>query len=72
MSLELAIVVPAYNEESNIGAILESLKALKSSVILIDDYSTDNTSKIASGYECTIIKNTSNMGYEASINSGLS
>lgn len=47
----VSIVIPAYNEESNIAATLESLVAQKTSkkfeVILVNNASTDNTKGVA-------------------------
>ncbi|MDP2874367.1 MAG: glycosyltransferase [bacterium] len=51
----ISVVIPAYNEEELIGKCLDSLVAQKTSeefeVILVDNNSTDNTSKIAESYQ---------------------
>ena len=41
-SNELAIIVPVFNEEKTINLILKRIKN-QGDVILIDDYSTDNS-----------------------------
>jgi len=53
---DVAIVVPAYNEESCIGKTIESLLKLdypkdKLKIIVVDDGSKDNTYEIAKRYE---------------------
>lgn len=65
-----AIVVPAYNEESTILALIHSLKEY-GRIIIVDDCSTDNTYKLAQTEFSTVIHNTSNLGYDKSLNLGI-
>jgi dolichol-phosphate mannosyltransferase len=44
--LTLALVVPAHNEALHIGAVLSSIPAWVSRIIVVDDASTDDTSAI--------------------------
>lgn len=51
----LSVLIPARNEESNIGALLEALLAQqfpgeKVEIIVIDDHSTDSTAAIAGSF----------------------
>ena len=48
----ISVVIPAYNEEERIEAVLKGLKKLKEvkEIIVVDDGSTDNTGKIAKKY----------------------
>jgi glycosyltransferase involved in cell wall biosynthesis len=57
--LELSVIVPARNEEANIGACLESLVAQSEEIfqlgrdwelIVVDDHSADRTAEIARGF----------------------
>jgi glycosyltransferase involved in cell wall biosynthesis len=53
-SPEVSIVIPARNEETNIGACLKSLIAQEGpafEIIVVDDSSTDRTSEIARSFE---------------------
>jgi glycosyltransferase involved in cell wall biosynthesis len=48
-SLRVSVVMPAYNEESIIGAILDRVRAVKEvdEIIVVDDGSKDNTPQVA-------------------------
>lgn len=57
-----AVVIPAYNEEPTIVAVVqETLKLLKS-VIIVDDGSTDRTKQVLQDLPVTIIQNNTNCG----------
>ena len=51
--MKASIVIPAYNEESGIGKVLDEIKALVKSqkldadIIVVNDGSTDKTAEIA-------------------------
>jgi biofilm PGA synthesis N-glycosyltransferase PgaC len=65
----ITVVVPAYNEESVIEQTLSSLARqtmLAESVIVVDDCSTDNTSRIAKSYKnVTVLRPPNNTGSKA-------
>ncbi len=42
----IAVVVPAYNEETQIGLVIESMPEFVDRIIIVNDCSTDNTSAI--------------------------
>jgi glycosyltransferase involved in cell wall biosynthesis len=70
-STHYAVVIPAYNEETTIVAVVqETLKYLKS-VILVDDGSTDRTKQVLQDLPVTIIQNNTNCGKAASLWKGL-
>lgn len=46
----IAVVVPAYNEESQIGMVIESMPEFVDRIIVINDCSKDNTAKVVAGY----------------------
>jgi len=47
MKDEIAVLIPAYNEEKNIGILVSKLKKNYSSIIVVDDGSTDRTNLYA-------------------------
>jgi glycosyltransferase involved in cell wall biosynthesis len=70
-------IIPAYNEENNIGYVLNAvMKAKQSSDILTDvlvvsDGSTDRTVDIAWSYGARVIELTKNMGKSYAMKTGL-
>jgi cellulose synthase/poly-beta-1,6-N-acetylglucosamine synthase-like glycosyltransferase len=72
----ITFLVPAYNEEKNIGKCLESILNLnypkdKLEVIVIDDGSTDNTAKIVKKFKGVKLIRQENQGKAAALNNGL-
>ena len=66
----IAILIPAFNEESTIGAVVR--KSLHyGQPFVVDDGSIDNTAKHAKENGAEIIKNKKNLGYDRSIIKGL-
>lgn len=81
MSKKLSIIVPVFNEENTIKEILKRINDaklpsnIKKEIIVIDDCSTDKTSKILKKIKdinFLYIKHTKNMGKGTAIQSGLS
>jgi len=77
----LSIVIPAYNEERAIGAVLERMRAVGPAlqeagftdweVIVVDDGSRDRTAEIVSAYpEVRLIRHPVNRGYGAALKTG--
>lgn len=78
----LSIVIPAWNEEAGIGAIVTRTLAARSQimaqsgvagveVIVVDDGSRDRTAEIARGFaEVRVISHPANRGYGAAIKTG--
>jgi glycosyltransferase involved in cell wall biosynthesis len=78
----LSIVIPAWNEEAAIAAIIERTLAARDAirrdtgvadveVMVVDDGSTDRTAAIAGGYpEVQVVRHGRNLGYGAAIKSG--
>lgn len=46
----VAVVVPAYNEETQIGMVIETMPDFVDRIIVINDCSKDNTAKVVAGY----------------------
>lgn len=71
---EVLIIIPAYNEEENIGRFLDSLKvskvAQKADILVVNDASRDRTAEIASQKGVKVITQVYNMGYGAALQLG--
>jgi glycosyltransferase involved in cell wall biosynthesis len=70
---KLSVIVPAYNEESGIGAVLEDLLSVipQAEIIVVDDGSSDETASRAMSYEnVSVIHHSFNRGYGAAIKTG--
>lgn len=70
-----SVVIPAYNEETGIGPLLDKMKGMglleKYEVIVVDDGSTDDTAAIVLKYPVRLIKHNVNKGYGASLKTGI-
>jgi glycosyltransferase involved in cell wall biosynthesis len=66
------IVMPAHNEESSIGHVLDALKAEGyTHVIVVDDGSEDKTAEVARKRGAVVISHPKNMGLGAALRTGL-
>ncbi|BAU29707.1 glycosyl transferase family 2 [Aneurinibacillus soli] len=66
------IVIPSFNEEQNIGKVLQGLLAmkLKADILVVDDGSRDRTAMAASTYPVKVISHPYNLGYGAALQTG--
>ena len=60
--MKASVILPAYNEERNIGAVLDKLAKTNYEIIVVDDGSKDRTSEIAKKYGCICLRLNKNMG----------
>ncbi|MDD2702678.1 MAG: glycosyltransferase family 2 protein [Candidatus Omnitrophica bacterium] len=68
------IVIPAHNEEANIGGVINEIRAVMGAgcpVIVIDDASADRTGEIAAASGARVIRHPYRMGNGASVKTGL-
>jgi glycosyltransferase involved in cell wall biosynthesis len=79
----LSIVIPAYNEESGIGSIIERVLSIRPrlleagvedmELIVVDDGSRDETATVAARYpDVNLIRHSMNQGYGAALKTGFS
>ena len=64
-----AIIIPAFNEEKNIGSVIKQAKKF-GDVIVIDDFSQDKTKTIAQNLGAKVISHDLNKGYDKALNTG--
>ncbi len=73
--IKLAVIIPAYNEQESIAMVVNDINAIsitntEITAIVINDCSTDNTSKIANKLDCILIDLTVNLGIGGAVQSG--
>jgi hypothetical protein len=70
----VAVVVPAYNEEDNIGQVLPRIPAtvcgLPTAVLVVDDGSRDDTGAIAREFGAAVARHATNLGGGAALRTG--
>jgi len=66
------LIIPAYNEEKNIGQVLKNLKLSKLDldIIVINDGSKDRTKEVVEEESISIISHPYNLGYAAALQTG--
>jgi glycosyltransferase involved in cell wall biosynthesis len=66
------VIMPAYNEERNIGSVIDNLHSIKLDVdiVVIDDGSLDRTAEIARSKGVKVISLLFNQGYGAALQTG--
>lgn len=69
----ISVVIPAYNEEKNIKAVLTELKKINmiDEIIVVNDGSTDNTEKVASLFDVELVNFNTNLGKGAAVKKGI-
>ncbi len=70
---KVLLVIPAYNEEENIGKVLEEIKKdiQYADVLVINDCSKDRTREIVDEHHVNCINNIFNMKYAMAIQTGI-
>ncbi len=65
----LLVIMPAYNEATNLGSVLGPLLARRTAadVIVVDDGSTDDTARTARELGARVISHGANRGYGAAL-----
>ncbi len=68
---DVYVVVPAYNEEKNIGKVLSLIESEGfKNVVVVDDGSSDNTSKIVEKHNVVLLKHIINLGKGCALKTG--
>ncbi|MDZ7740335.1 MAG: glycosyltransferase [Bacteroidota bacterium] len=63
--------VPAFNEEKQIGQVIETMPEFVDYILVVDDGSTDRTVEIAKNHGAKTVSHKKNMGVGAAFNSGM-
>ena len=67
---KIIVFMPAYNEEKNIGKVIENIPDFVDKILVIDDCSQDNTGKIAREKGAIVIRHEKNSGSGAGYKTG--
>ena len=75
---KIGVVIPCYNEETQIGIVVETMPDFIDKMIIVDDVSKDRTVEISNGYaaqekykdKIVVIKHEVNSGVGAAISTG--
>jgi len=71
-NLKIFIVMPAFNEEKMVGKVIKALmKRGYKNIVVVDDGSTDNTTKIAKKEGALVIGHPINRGLGAALGTGI-
>src|SRR3990172_6153301 len=68
--MKLIAIIPAFNEESTIGDVINTTSRFVDEILVISDGSTDNTTSIAKSAGATVIDNIVNRGLGKTIKRG--
>lgn len=70
---EVSIVLPAYNEEHGVAAVLDGLAGIMTSrmeILVVDDGSDDGTARVAAGRGARVVRHARNQGKAAALRTG--
>jgi len=68
---DVFIVIPAYNEASRLGPVLEVLRREYRNVVVVDDGSTDATAAVAREAGCIVLRHAINRGQGAALQTAI-
>jgi len=65
------VVIPAYNEASRIDKVVRGVKKFTENIIVVDDGSSDKTSKVAKKSKVKVLRHRINLGKGAAMKTGV-
>jgi glycosyltransferase involved in cell wall biosynthesis len=70
---EVLVVIPAWNEAANLGAVIAELRAERpeDTILVVDDGSTDATAQAARQAAATVLELPLHLGYGAAVQAGI-
>ena len=70
--MNLAVIIPAYNESESIGGVIDAVCAVvpAAKVIVISDGSADNTAAVASEHGATVLDLPCSLGVGGAVTAG--
>jgi len=70
--MKIIAIIPAYNEEKRIEAVIRKTKKYVKKVIVVDDGSTDHTFEVAQREADSVLRHLINMGKGVALKTGIS
>jgi len=70
MTSKVFAVIPACNEENNIGKIIREVKKYVSNIVVVDDGSRDKTKYVAEKAGAVVLRHIVNLGKGAALKTG--
>ncbi len=67
---KICILIPAYNAQWTLGSVLTKVKPLGIDTLVVDDGSSDETGKVASGQGVRLLNHSLNLGKGAALRTG--
>ena len=67
---KIIILIPAYNEEKTIGAVIDDAKKITDKIIVVDDASSDRTGEIANFKGAKVYRHLINLGLGGALKTG--
>lgn len=71
MGINITVIIPAYNEEEAIQAVIKEIPDIVNEIIVVDDGSTDRTYELAKEAGATVYKHATNKGKVGAIRTGI-
>ena len=70
--MDVLIIIPAYNEEKNIGRVIQEIRAANTDadILVVDDGSLDRTAEVAAHAGAKVISHVLNTGYGGALQTG--
>lgn len=68
--MKIAAVIPAFNEEHNIAAVVQGVGPFVAAAVVVDDGSIDNTAAAAGAAGAIVLRHESNVGKGAALKTG--
>jgi len=65
------IIIPAYNEEKHIGAIIQKVLNFCDNIVVVNDFSLDNTEEIAKELGAIVLNHKNNLGNSQALKTGI-
>src|SRR4030042_3510747 len=67
---KICVLIPAYNAQRTLGAVLEKIRALEIDTIVVNDGSLDETKRVALEHRAHVLEHPFNLGKGAALRTG--